>query len=122
MPMDSLTSISRKSDATRITRMPAPTNGGHRLMPWRNTPAGISSLRRSPWRCEDMPASSFREQLQRLPDAVGDCDAFRQLLHRGDGLLVAVAEREEGVQNVARRRRRAMDAGARRDIQAELVL
>ena len=54
------------------------------------------------------PSSRLGQQLQRLPDAVADGEAFGQLLDRGDRFLVAVAQRQQRVQDVARR-------GARRD-------
>ena len=56
-------------------------------------------------------SSRLGEQLQRLPDAVADGDALGQLLDRRDRFLVAVAQREQRVEDVGRRRRRA---GARR--------
>ena len=59
------------------------------------------------------------EQLQRLADAVGDGDALGQLLDRRDRFLVAVAQREQRVQDVARRAaarggRRRPSSGPRR--------
>ena len=46
------------------------------------------------------------EQLQRLPDAVADGEAVGQLLDCGHRFLVAVAQRQQRVQDVARRGRR----------------
>ena len=64
----------------------------------------------------------LREQLQRLADAVADGDALGQLLDRRDRFLVAVAQREQRVEDVGRRRRRAVDADGGRHVRAELVL
>src|SRR5215475_177385 len=62
------------------------------------------------------------EHLQGLLDAVSDGDAFGQLLDRVRGFLVAVAQRDQRVQNVGGDRRGAMDADRRRQVGAELVL
>ena len=63
-------------------------------------------------------ASSF--SAWRMPSATatsaGSC------LHRRDRFLVAVAERQQRVEDVRRRRRRPMDADGRRELGAELVL
>src|SRR5450631_2278620 len=67
-------------------------------------------------------ASVFRQQFQRLPDAIRHRNAFGQLPDRMRGLLVAVAERSERMEDVRRHRRGAIDADRRRQIGAELVL
>src|SRR6266567_1067600 len=62
------------------------------------------------------------QQLQGLPYAIAHRNAFGQLLHRVRGFLVAVAEREQRVQNVRGDRRRAVHAHRRGHVRAELVL
>src|ERR1017187_3443118 len=64
----------------------------------------------------------LRQQLQRLPDAVGECDTLGQLLDRIDCFLVAVAERNQGVKYVGDYGRGAVDGGSRRQVGAQLVL
>src|SRR5438270_5468551 len=64
----------------------------------------------------------LRQQLQRLPDAVGERNAVGKLLDRVHGFLVAVAQRDQCVQYVGRDRRRTMNADRGGEIGAELVL
>ena len=45
--------------------------------------------------------SGLGQQLQRLADAVAHGQAVRQVLYRRDGLLVAVAQGQQGVQDIA---------------------
>src|SRR5437899_4921047 len=67
-------------------------------------------------------ALGFGEQFQRLPYAVTDGDIVGKLPDGGGRLLVAVAERQQRVQDVRRNGRRAMNVDRDRDIGAELVL
>src|SRR5438105_7018664 len=67
------------------------------------------------------PASGFREKLQRLSNAVAHRNAVGKLLHDVRRFLVAVAERQQCVQDVGRHRRRTMNVDGRRQVGAELV-
>src|SRR5437773_3949937 len=69
-----------------------------------------------------LSALRLREKLQRLPYAVADGDAVGKLLHNVGGFPVAVAKRQQRVQDVRRHWRWAVDVHRRRYIGAELVL
>src|SRR5262245_59353666 len=47
------------------------------------------------------------KELQRLANGLADGETFRQLLHDGDRFLVAVAQRDQRVEDVRHHRRRA---------------
>src|SRR5450631_2940156 len=64
----------------------------------------------------------LRQQLQRLPDAVGERDTLRQLLDRIHRFLVAVAERKQRVKYVGGYWRGAVYGDSRRQVGAQLVL
>src|SRR5437867_12929915 len=68
---------------------------------------GAAAMRRS---VSIIFVSCLGEDLQRLLDAIGDRDAFGELLHGVHRFLVAVAERNERVQHVGRGRGRAVHA------------
>src|SRR4029079_8261650 len=73
-------------------------------------------------RASSSASSGLGQQLQGLPDAVADRNAFRQLSDRARGLLVGVAQRQERVQHVGGDGGRPVHADRRRQIGAELVL
>src|ERR1022692_1034146 len=64
----------------------------------------------------------LRQQLQRLPDAVGKRDTLRQLFDRVHRFLVAVAKGNQGVKYVRGYRRGAVYGYSRRQVGAQLVL
>src|SRR5437588_6577172 len=69
-----------------------------------------------------LSALCLREKLQRLPYSVADGEAVGKLLHHERRFLVAVAERQQRMQDVRRNGRRTMNVHRRRHIRAELVL